>query len=478
MENSSKLKTRKQKNLLFFLFFIQICLVAGYIYYHNNYWSDEVLRVYYVDSERINSHMSPYGPGFEKELVGYFSETYGLKPLWIKVDSLLEGLDKLQAGKGNLLLTGPLAPDNSWSNVVRGPGYMKNRIVLAHNQWRYPLRSMSDLCSSDAVVPGRFVFSQKINELERRMECTIQVTNVMDAGQDFFNLLSNREHRFGLIDELNLSLWNGFYPEVHKTYSFDTEYEYAWLWSSRYKDMDKKFQEFWDNIADDPYFISLKDKYFGFFPLKSDSYQMRHFFRAIDRYLPLYKETIAQAAQEFNLDPILLVALIYQESHFDAEAESRTGVRGLVQLTLDTADFLGVSNRLDPDQSIMGGAKYLDFIMERVDETGAVGWDRWFFTLAAYNQGLGHLYDAMELAERKGVDSLSWAELKEIYPLLSYRKYFETLPRGYTRGFEAVNFVENIRYYYYLLYGMSSLLRPEAEHLGGLFVLAPGNWPD
>jgi membrane-bound lytic murein transglycosylase F len=469
---------RKQKILLFLLLIIQFCLITGYVYHQKHYWSENILRVVHLDSDRIKAELSPFGPGFERELVEYFCSRHGLKPFWIRVDSFQDALAMIQSGQANLLIAEPGIPEHTWDYIVVGPQYMTSRLLIAHNQWRHPLRSIDDLCDTQVVVPGRHLFSSKIQGLEDFLGCSIDLNLVQNAGEDFFNLLSNREFRFGLVDELNFDLWHGFFPEVHKTYLFDTEYGYSWIWGKRYKDLDSLFTEFWDEIHDDPYLQALKDKYFGFFPSEKDSYQLRHFVRAIEDRLPRYMDTIMEAAGRYGIDPLLLTALIYQESHFNPQAQSRTGVRGLLQITLDTADFLGIENRLDPEQSIMGGAMYLDYLLQQVEEKGASSWDRWFLTLAAYNQGLGHLYDAMELAERKGMDSLSWFQLKQVYPLLSYRRYFETLPRGYGRGFEAVNFVDNIRYYYYILHSMISLSRPEAEHLSGFLDFVPHLWPD
>ncbi len=472
------MEIRKQKILLCLLLIIQFFLVTGYLYHHKHYWSKDFISVVYLDSDTVMDGLSPYGPGFEKELVKHFSSGRGLKAVWIRVDSFSEGMSMIQSGLANLFIPGPHDWEETWDKTVRGPEYMSGRLFITHNQWRYPLKSISDLCTVQVVVPGRLLFSQKITRLEDRLGCSIDLNLVHDAGEGFFDLLSNREFRFGLVDEQSFNLWHGFFPEVHKTYGFETEYGYAWIWGSRYKNLDRMFTQFWEEMSGDHYLAALKDKYFGFFPAEKDSYQLRHFVRTIENSLPLYSETIIRAAQQYSIDPLLLTALIYQESHFDPQARSRTGVEGLLQITQDTADFLGIQNRLDPRQSIMGGAMYLDYLLEQVEKTGASSWDRWFFTLAAYNQGPGHLYDAMELARRKGKKYLSWYALKETYPLLSYTRYFETLPRGYARGFEAVNFVENVRYYYYILHSMISLSRPEVEHLGGFSDFVPAGWPD
>nr|WP_246344640.1 lytic transglycosylase domain-containing protein [Conexibacter arvalis] len=91
---------------------------------------------------------------------------------------------------------------------------------------------------------------------------------------------------------------------------------------------------------------------------------------------------IAAAAQRYGLDPAVLKGLIRAESNFDPSATSGAGAAGLVQLMPGTAASLGVTDRLDPAQSIDGGARYL---RQQLD---AFGGDL-TLALAAYNAGPG-----------------------------------------------------------------------------------------
>jgi len=145
----------------------------------------------------------------------------------------------------------------------------------------------------------------------------------------------------------------------------------------------------------------------------------------------------------------LIAAVIYQESHFDPEAVSHRGVRGLMQLTLKTAAEVGVDDRLDPVQSIMGGVKYLHRLYERFDESG--GTDRLKIALASYNVGPQHVSDAQVIARRKGLDPHKWSSLEQTLPLLCREEYIRQSRHGYCRGIEPVRFVERVFSYYDVL---------------------------
>ena len=91
---------------------------------------------------------------------------------------------------------------------------------------------------------------------------------------------------------------------------------------------------------------------------------------------------IDAAAASNGIDPALLKGLVSQESGFDPNARSGAGALGLTQLMPGTAAGLGVTNPLDPAQSLQGGAKYL---RQQLDRFG--GDEK--LALAAYNAGPG-----------------------------------------------------------------------------------------
>jgi membrane-bound lytic murein transglycosylase F len=179
---------------------------------------------------------------------------------------------------------------------------------------------------------------------------------------------------------------------------------------------------------------------------KLPAYEVKTFLRHIETRLPYYREEFKQAEKKSGIPWMLLAAMAYQESKWNPNAISPTGVRGIMMLTRSTASELGIYNRLDPSKSIAGGARYLSYLQKRVSDDIRMP-DRQFVALAAYNVGMGHIDDARLLAERLGKNSAQWDDLKSVLPLLAHKEYYQDLPHRYARGWEPVQYVKRIQAY-------------------------------
>lgn len=95
-------------------------------------------------------------------------------------------------------------------------------------------------------------------------------------------------------------------------------------------------------------------------------------------------ELFQKASDTYHVPVELLKAVAKAESNFNPTAESHAGAKGIMQLMPGTANALGVTDPFDPEQSIMGGAKYLSQQLARYDGNAVLA-------LAAYNAGPGNV---------------------------------------------------------------------------------------
>lgn len=127
----------------------------------------------------------------------------------------------------------------------------------------------------------------------------------------------------------------------------------------------------------------------------------------------------------------------------------------MMMLTRNTAQSTGLTDRTDAAQSIDGGMRYLQDMMDKVPDSIPKD-ERIWFALAAYNMGYAHMLDAMALTRKQKGNPNSWADVKLRLPLLSQKPYYSKLKYGYACGHEAYAYVENIRKYQISLVGYLS----------------------
>ncbi|MDC6353120.1 MULTISPECIES: transglycosylase SLT domain-containing protein [unclassified Robiginitalea] len=159
-----------------------------------------------------------------------------------------------------------------------------------------------------------------------------------------------------------------------------------------------------------------------------------------------YDTLIKREAREMGWDWRLLASVVYQESRFNATAQSWTGASGLMQLMPATAEELGVADRTNPRENLEAGARYLEALYQRFP-TVTDSLQRIKFTLASYNCGYQHVEDARKLADVRGYDKDCWDENVDrmLLALSTPDNYLnEVVDYGYVRGEEPYRYVKQV----------------------------------
>lgn len=158
-----------------------------------------------------------------------------------------------------------------------------------------------------------------------------------------------------------------------------------------------------------------------------------------------YDQHVRKYARRYGFDWRLITAQMFQESRFDPNARSWAGARGLLQVMPRTGRELGFTNLTDPATGIHAGVKYLAWLRDRF-ETEVPEVERRWFSLAAYNAGWGHVWDARELARQMGLNHNRWFDHVERAMLsLSKPRYYQRARHGFIRGGQPVEYVQKIK---------------------------------
>jgi len=263
------------------------------------------------------------------------------------------------------------------------------------------------------------------------------------------------EFAFAVVASNELDLNHVFFPQVKRAFSLNDPADIIWLFPGEQdKSLADAARKFLTKVENNGTLAQLTERFYGHLD-RLNYVGARTFVHHVENRLPKYDHLFREHAESYSLDWRLLAAIGYQESHWRPNAVSPTGVRGLMMLTRNTASHIGVSNRLDVEESIRGGAKYFTMVHRKVPERIPEP-DKTWFALASYNVGWGHVEDARRLTQGAGKDPDRWMDVKEFLPLLAQKEWYTKTRYGYARGNEPVIYVQNIRRYYDVLAWMTA----------------------
>ena len=167
------------------------------------------------------------------------------------------------------------------------------------------------------------------------------------------------------------------------------------------------------------------------------------FHNHIESRLPHLRAPFEAAGRDTGLSWRMLAALGYQESRWRPAAVSPRGAQGVMMLMPLTAKKMGVGNVFSPDENILGGARYLAYMKERIPKR-ITDPDRTWLAIAAYNIGIGHLEDARVITQMRKKNPDRWSEVRANLPRLSDPHWHKRVKHGYANGRETMQFVERV----------------------------------
>ncbi|CBV41555.1 membrane-bound lytic murein transglycosylase MltF [Halomonas elongata] len=389
------------------------------------------------------------GPtGFEYELMRRFADHLGVS-LALNDDhntTDVLGAVRQQGDMGAAAL--PLDPGRE--GVIFSRPIMPLQPLLVYRRGLPPPSSIEDLQGLEIGTLGGTGTDTVMRELQaEHPKLSWKESRDMEVAS-LLSQVANGDLDAAVVFEHQFRLNRLFFPEVEDGFRLGKPLSLAWAFpAGQGLGLVREANRFLADMQDNGLLQRLETRYFG-----RDNYLeyvgARTFISHAQKRLPDYAPLFRQSARDTGFDWKLLAAVGYQESHWNPEATSPTGVRGLMMLTRPTASDLGIEDRLDPAQSIEGGARYLRSLEQRLPES-ITGDDRLYMALAAYNVGLGHLYDARDITRQRGGDPDAWEDVRRSLPLLQESGWYEKTRHGYARGGEPVIYVRNIRRYHEIL---------------------------
>ena len=408
------------------------------------------LRVVTRDSPTayIITSDGPSGPEFD--LAQAFADDLGVALVMDPVASISEILPRLVSGKSHMAAAGLSITDTRREYLNFGHPYKSVDVHMIYKLGTGKPRSQDDVLDRSIEVTASSSHVDLLSTIQTSYPALQWVENADVEVADLLAKVATGEIDITVADSPDFDIQRHFYPDLRVALDLDIGDPIAWGFPKGVGDtLLARADDFLIRSYRNGLLTQVQDRYYGF-TKKFDYVGTRNFIRHFKSRLPRYRGMFEEAGNQWDVDWRLLAAIGYQESHWRSQARSPTGVRGIMMLTLATAAYLGLDDRLDPKNSIFGGAQYFARQIERVADTVAEP-DRTWMALAAYNVGFNHIKDARTIVEWDGGNPDIWVNISEALPLLSQRKWYSRVPYGYARGWEPVLYVNNIRAYYNIL---------------------------
>ena len=398
--------------------------------------------VYYVGADNYQ--------GFEYDLISAFAKSINVKLNLTVVHTIKEALELTRKNIADITVASLTATKEREKKFKFGPYYHSiTEQLICHKslfkQDHIP-QSIDELVDLNITVAKDTNHEATLNKIKNKIEKFDFNTTIDFSTEELLYKIWKKEINCTVADSHAFMISQRYYPELIRVMNLSERKNLGWIIQKGDNSLSDALFRWLNKFERSGKMAELNGFYFDFLNI-FDYYDTKIFHKRLKSTLPKYEKYFKKAGKKYHIPWVILAAQSYQESHWNPNAKSFTGVRGMMMLTNNTAKLLEVKNRINPKESIFGGAKYFA-MMRKIFPKEIEGKNLWAFTLAAYNVGLGHIYDAQKLAKKLNKNPYSWKDLKTVLPLLSQKKYYKNLKYGYARGTEPVRYVDAIQHYY------------------------------
>lgn len=385
--------------------------------------------------------------GFEYELAHKFAEKNHLR-LEVVVPPANENMfDWLAAGKGDFIAAS-LSPtkDRIKKDISFSRHYLKTSHQLVQRKSEPLINEMQQLTGRTIAIRKNSAYFETIKNLQD-IGVKVEVEFVPEDldTEAIINRVAIGQYDLTIADSHLLQLELQWREDIQSSLSLSEENNVGWVVRKNNPKLLEKINQFHRKTYRGLFYNLTYQKYFV---------NASHIQNEINKtesgtnQLSPYDEIVKKYASQYGFDWKLITAQMFQESRFNPTAKSWVGALGLLQVMPKTAEEFGFKNLKNPETGLHAGIKYLQWVQDRFDHELPVK-DRMWFTLAAYNAGVGHVRDARRLARHMGWNSNRWFNnVERAMLLLRLKKYYRKARFGFVRGREPVNYVKKIKQHY------------------------------
>ncbi|UZD21849.1 transporter substrate-binding domain-containing protein [Algoriphagus halophytocola] len=382
--------------------------------------------------------------GYEFELLRDLAKRLDVQLHLVLVSDIEKAFDYLASGQVDVIAFNLEESEERKEKAAFSIPLGKMNTVLVGNKNTPKIQAWEDLGTDTIYVREGAIYKSQLCAMKDSLQLDYTIFPTPDHEETLIDRVADGEIKWTIADQ-NIAQANAtYYGDLNISWKVERDGEVSWV----VRKNSTKLLSALNNWLEDKQKRFIPDLYAKYFLNSKNSYfrNTSPFSSLAGNQISVYDDIIKGGAAQLGWDWRLLASLVYKESRFDTVATSYAGAKGLLQLMPVTLERFGVTNPNDPQQSLMGGVRYLRYLdkfwLGRVPETS----ERIKFILASYNIGHGHVEDAWKLALKFGENTQSWESVSKYLELKSDPSYYTDpiVKSGYAKGHLAVNYVEDV----------------------------------
>ena len=400
--------------------------------------------------------------GIDYENVKRFAEEEGMVLDVRPVNNISQLIVELKEGRAHLAAY-PVPSISEYNEEIIhcGPVEVSHQ-VLVQKKGADKITDVIELIGKDIYVEKDSKYQFRLENLNDELGGGINihtiVSDTLDT-EDFFHMVNKEEIPYTVIDSQLANLYGPSYPSLDFSLPLSADQSASWAVAIGLDSLASKINR-WENISHSSEFVKSIYKRYYDRTLSEDFDANLTYFKKLNlrenKTVSKFDGLFKTYAPSTGYDWKLLAAIAYCESNYNPSVESRFGAKGLMQVMPKSARAVGVDpgSLGSPDQNVKAASKILKKLDDAFKNKVQDPEERMKFVIASYNSGLGHIYDAMALAEKIGLDSGKWNGNVSITALMKSRPEYYNDPvvkHGYFRGRETVDFVDHVTGIYHFL---------------------------
>ena len=391
--------------------------------------------------------------GYDYSLVSQFCKDKSVAFHLVIAPNMSRMIEMLDSGKVDLIAY-EIPKTSEYKSRVRHCGvvnYTTQVLVQPLINKKPSITDVTQLVGKDVYVEKDSKYHQRIENLNDELGGGINV-HIVDKDtlitEDLIRMVSNGEIPLTIVDSDIASLNKTYYKDLDVSLQLSFSQQSSWAVSSKAAPLAKIIDEWFAQEAPSAKYTELHKRYFELSKNERRVYTIDFSKGYISNYDAYFKKYAAQTDWDWRL----MAAQAYVESRFDSTAVSWAGARGIMQLMPSTAQGYGLTSRIAYiDDNIRVASLLLQKLNNLLKKHVEDPQERMKFVIAAYNSGLAHIYDAIALAEKYGMDPKIWdGNVANAVLMKSKPEYYNdpVCKYGYFRGYQTFEYVNSVMDFY------------------------------